>query len=1806
MVLALSPLSALAGGPTGGSVVGGSLNATISGEGTSVTTINQTANQAIINWQQFSIGQGDTVKFVQPSSASVALNRVISGDPTQIYGLLQANGRVIVINPNGIMVGAGGMVDTKGFVASTLDVPDTSFLSGGPMLFSGNSTAAVRNQGTIQALGGDVFLIAHTVDNSGAINAPQGTVGLAAGSAVQLVQSGNERLSVLAGNPSAPAATGVNNSGTIAAASAELKAAGGNIYALAINNGGVVRATGIVQKNGHIYLRADGGNIQNTGTLAAQNADGSGGAIVVDAGHNANNPATVTMSGTIDASGGSTGISGGTVEILGDNVGLFDNALVNVSGDAGGGTALIGGDLHGANAAIQDAQHAYIGQDAVIKADALGQGNGGEIVVWSDNVTRDFGSLSAQGGAAGGNGGFAEVSSKGDLDFNGAVNLGATAGNGGTLLFDPLNITISTGTAANTTGFTPGSDNTEAFADDPGSTSVFHVNADGTSAGSSFQGVGNGATILLQAKNNITVANTFNLANESGNNNVSLSLQAGNDIDINAAVVASGTGTLSLSANNGGGPASGTGAVNITAAGGLTTANRAITITGHTFDLSTGGTIDAGSGNVTIKPTSDVTSINVGVDNGGVFVVDDTETGAIITSGILTIGDATLNIPLTAQGITANSFNGINTLALTTGGSITASGATTGGGNISMTSGGTLTVSSLGVNATGGANIAGGNINLNAGTTLALNAPVVSDGGIATAAGANGGNVTLSGGTATTGAGGSVSTSGSAATTGVGGSAGIISINSTGTITTGNLTASGGTGAGSAGGSAGDISLTAGTGITLNNNLTARGGIGTSIGSDAAISLDNTTSGSITQSSGALSSGGLLLLGTGTFSLTDSLNSVGTLAANVNGAITYQDANALAVGTVAGLGIVNGIVSTSHAVTLSTLSGALTVGQNVNAGSGTVSLQSPGAISQTLGTVITAGTLTLQSSAFINLANANQVSALQVTGAGGPVQFENAANFDVQGIADPGQIVTLIGSGAPVVTESTGIINASELDLNSLGTTTLGKANQVPVLTVNTPAGKTQFTDAQDLIAQNVNAPGQTVSLTSSGTHLLTQGSAINAQELDVNNWGTVTLNNAANQVAVLTASSETGELQFTDAAANLDVQGIGAAGQTVILTPVGTPTLHETAGTIVAGELDLNNWGATTLNQANQVNNLSVTGATGSVAFENGANLNILGINAPAQSVTISSSGGFALNQSGIITGSALTLGGWASATLNQINQVANLQVTSLTGALQFTDGQNLNLQGISAPGQTITLNANTGATLGESAAINAGRLNLNDWSVATLNQANTVGILDVTGATGAFAYTGAANLDVQGLADPGQLVTLTGSGGHTLGESTGTISANELDLNTWGATALNQANQVGILKVAGAAGSVQFTDNANLDVEGVAASGQAVTLAATGDNNELTVALGDNVTGGSVTLASDRINLAGTVTTPGLAWIHESTAGRQITLGTDDNSAATASGGTLGLTIPEINNVSAGTLRVGDATSGNLAITVPLAPLTFGTLSLESGGTVGEAPGAFLTINNLAIPTAGAVALGNANQVGTLAASATGSIQFNNLGSLTIGSADGINGISANGSVTITTDSGVLTVNKSVSGAGGVVFSANDMNIAAPVSSGGANTVFQPVTSGLVANLGPSTVAGDLNLNQAELNEVTANILQIGNNSSGAPLGTGLVTAPPTVHQLLILGGNMSVTILSQQLAALSAVQIPAPKLDVAEFSSASLSLDEASKILPAGAIGTIWLQLPFPHQKHTTYKVEDVSKWTSGPVAAVGTTTGPQTPR
>ena len=567
--------------PSGEQVAAGNASFNRSGQLLQVTTGQQ---NTIINWQSFSIASGETAKFVQPSSSAATLNRVTGGDPSEIYGSLTSNGKIFLLNPNGILVGQSGRIDTAGFLASTLNLSNAEFLARGDMHLSGTSTAGVENRGTIRAVGGDIFLLGAKVSNSGVLSAGQGTVGLGAGNDILLQQAGDERISVR------PTISGkIDNSGTIEAVQAELKAHG-NLYALAINNTGVIRATGAVNRDGRVILSSQGGSISNAGRISAKNRNGGGGRVRMHGNQ-------VVVSGTVDASGLSAGTVGGTVQITGTNVGIFDAGRVDVSGAAGGGTALIGGGLHGTDSSVSNALHTFVASGASIAADALSTGNGGQVVVWSNDATRFYGSITARGAGLAGNGGFAEVSGKKYLNFKGKADLaGSQGGKAGSLLLDPDYIVIQSGSDENTVALSS-TDPMIAFADPPISgTSTLDVSGTG-----SFAGVGDGTIIELQARHDITINNNFDLADATGNFDVGLSLRAGDNIHVNALVTVSGTGTLTARANDLGGGGSGEGSVIINSGGGFVTESGALTVSGSAVTVNNGGRIASDSGVITVS-----------------------------------------------------------------------------------------------------------------------------------------------------------------------------------------------------------------------------------------------------------------------------------------------------------------------------------------------------------------------------------------------------------------------------------------------------------------------------------------------------------------------------------------------------------------------------------------------------------------------------------------------------------------------------------------------------------------------------------------------------------------------------------------------------------------------------------------------------------------------------------------------------------------------------------------------------------------------------------------------------------------------------------------------------------------------------------------------------------------------------------------------------------------------------------------------------------------------------------------------------
>lgn len=266
--------------PTQGAVAAGAASITSTA---STTTIQQSTSSAVINWQSFGIAAGQTVQFVQPGSTSVALNRVLGADPSSILGNLSANGKVFLLNPNGVLFGNGAQVNVGGLVATTMSLSDAKFMSG-DYSFSNAGSGSVVNQGTINAAdGGYVALMGKTVINQGVITARLGTVALAGGQAATLDLAGDGMLSVSVTQGAVNAL--VDNGGMIRADGGKVlmtTQAAGSLLHTAVNNTGVVQAQTIGSRNGTILLLGDmeTGTMNVGGTLDASAPNGGNGGFI--------------------------------------------------------------------------------------------------------------------------------------------------------------------------------------------------------------------------------------------------------------------------------------------------------------------------------------------------------------------------------------------------------------------------------------------------------------------------------------------------------------------------------------------------------------------------------------------------------------------------------------------------------------------------------------------------------------------------------------------------------------------------------------------------------------------------------------------------------------------------------------------------------------------------------------------------------------------------------------------------------------------------------------------------------------------------------------------------------------------------------------------------------------------------------------------------------------------------------------------------------------------------------------------------------------------------------------------------------------------------------------------------------------------------------------------------------------------------------------------------------------------------------------------------------------------------------------
>ncbi|HET6471914.1 MAG TPA: autotransporter-associated beta strand repeat-containing protein, partial [Pseudomonadales bacterium] len=1347
-------------GPNGGQVTAGT--GTIEQAG-STTTIDQSSNKLAINWQSFDIGAGESVRFNQPSAQAIALNRILGQDPTTILGSLSANGQVFLLNPNGVLFGAGSQVDVGGIFASTQSISDSDFLAGHYTFAGSGADGSVLNLGTIRAAeGGYVALGGTNVVNDGVIRAYKGTVALGAGDQITLNLDGN-RLVGFNVDKSAVAALVANkqliqaDGGTVLL-SARAKDA---LLATVVNNDGIVEARSVENVGG--VIRLDGG------------ASG-----------------VVAVTGTLDATGANVGERGGDVTVTGAKVALLDGATIDASGRAGGGTVLVGGDTHGANADVPNAERTFVASSATLRADAIDAGDGGKVVVWADGDTRYSGSISAKGGATGGDGGFVEVSGKQQLDFAGAVDTSAPNGNVGTLLLDPNDLYIS---AAAVGGALQDSSNPFQSIDGVNNYYVLASTLTGLPATTAVQLQANHDIIFqtnLAMPTTAAGSLTFNASNgiqmggfDLTTANGSVAMTAGAGGITNLGTINLGTGTLTLNSSGAIGQNAGdviAGATAVVKQGvGTLTLSGANTYTGAT-------TLNAGTIAVTANNGLGTNAGGTTVASGATLdlrnVAYGTAEGLTLNGGTLATSTGTSSFAGNI-GLGANSIVNVGGTQLTTLGVI--SGATFG---IAKQGAGVLLLSGNNTY-TGTTSISAGTLRLSAANRIADTSAVLVGSGatfdlnnfaetVGSLAGA--GTVTLGSATLTAG-GDNTSTNFSGAASGTGG----LTKAGTGTLTlsgansfTGATTINGGVLRASGGAAIADTSQvslanTAGVALDVTSNET----IGNLTGGGAAggnVTLNGNTltvneAGSTTYSGIASGTGGITKQGTGTLTLSGANTYTGTttvtagslaLGANnvlANGSSLVVNGGTLALGTrsdtVAGVQLQSGSITSS--------SGVLTSTSNYDLQSGSVSAILGGAVAlnkSTGGTVVLSGANTYTGATNVNagtlqLGAANRVpntSALTVA-SGATFDLNNFAET-IGSIAGPGNItlgsaILTTGNDGTSTTFSGSISGTGGVTKTGAGTTTL--------------SGTNTYTGATTISAGVLRASG---------------GNAIA-------DTSAVTLANTAGAALDLTGNETIGNLS-----------GGGAAGGNVTLNG-NTLTVNEAGSTTYSG----------------------IASGTGGIAKQGAGTLTLSGTNTYTGATTVGA-GTVALGANNVLAnGSSVVVNGGTLSIANRSDTVAGVQlqsgsITGTSGVLTSTS--NFDLQSGTAGailGGAVALNKSTGGTVVLSGAntytgatnVNAGTLQLGaaaripDTSAVTIAAGATFDLNNFTETVGSIAGAGNITLGAGILTAGGDGTSTTfsgsmsGTGGLTkAGAGLLTLSGN----STYsGATAIN----LGTLRASG-----------------------------------------------------------------------------------------------------------------------------------------------------------------------------------------------------------------------------------------------------------------------------------------------------------------------------------------------------------------------------------------------------------------------
>ncbi|MFH0802163.1 MAG: filamentous hemagglutinin N-terminal domain-containing protein, partial [bacterium] len=1400
------PMTAVAE-PQGGTVTSG--NAAIDQAMPGVTNITQFTDRVIINWERYGIGLNELVRYLQPNELSAALNRVTGVDPSVILGSLQANGRIFIINPNGILFGPQSKVDVGGLMASTLNMKDQDFLDGNYALLQDPAKALsfVVNKGQIKAAdGGFVVLVAPLVNNEGTIVANLGHVVLGGASQATVNFDGQGLVNFSLPSNNGPTGNVVMSTDACA-----------DVLRDVVNHQGLVEAGQVIEQDGQVVLVHSEGTAVNSGSIQANGAPGrDAGTVTV----HSTQATVLTPSSNIEARGIGENSNGGLIETS-THGNIVLNGKVDASAENGRGGIWL---LDPSNVTITDATNNMSGDpdwlpsgtydSCTIAVSAINSvlSAGTNVTVSTTSSNTEAGNITVDtaidgtGGVAGGGLTLTANPGSGSVYVNAPITL-----NGGNFTSSGVDFSSTgTGTVTTTSG-TPGGAGGAVALNHTGAIAVgAAITTSGASSDNASGGTG-GAVSIETTAGDVTIGNAITA---SGGNSMSenfsnggvggaVNIAAAGNVEIGGAIATSGGHSLYWSGGTGG-------AISITAANavavsasvsslggstdyGTTGAGGSINIATTAGGVTISGAINAGTGTVTLNPASG----GVNQDSGGSIIADN-----LLLTGA---GNFTLSQGNNVSTIAANvngalNYNDANSLEVGTVGDV--SGITTSDNPIELvTNNGSLTVngnvdageSSAHLRAQGSNNTLFVNGNVTGGDHEGCQVVVY-----------EADNMELSG-----------ATNAGLSNTGILNTAYLMPFSNDRNISVGSETY-------------GELSLTTveldtitaaviaivfsgGPRSECSNNITIRASL-SPVGSDI-LSLDS--GGTLTQDAGtAITIANLHLESTHNIIMNEA-NNASVLAGVIYGAgnFSFTNAGALTVGSVLNH---NGITfddNHSGDVTLNT-GGALTIAGNINAGTGTVTLNpSAGGVNQTDGLLTAAKLLMTGAGTFILAQSGNDVDTI-AGNVSGSVSFTDTDDLIVgtvgaaNGITSGGnsislntgssltlsQLINANNSTVSLTSASGAIVDGNGVALNITGgTLTLAAQNDIGTAL-----------DPLDLTVGTLNATATTGSMYLAEANAVTLGTiAAGANIAITNGAGTMTVNSVvfgAGSTATLTSTS--GAIVDGNAAAlnitggTLTLTAYGSIGTVADPLEMSVGTLNATAtttsGSMYLAETDDVMVNAVTFGSSSGT--AILTSTAGSILDGNGAAVNFTG-----RTLTLNAQGSIGSSQDPLET-SVVTLNAGASTgsiylaeanavTLGTIAAGTDITITNTTGTMTVnavTFGS----------GGTATLTSTTAGSIldGNGAAVNftGGTLTLNAQSnigVSGNPLEMSVGTLNATAFTGSMYLTETDDVMVNAV--------IFGAGGTAILTSTSgsILDGNGAAVNfTGGTLTLNAQSNIGV----------------------------------------------------------------------------------------------------------------------------------------------------------------------------------------------------------------------------------------------------------------------------------------------------------------------------------------------------------------------------------------------------------------------------